>query len=243
MKLTKTHHNKTTISAAFDRKAAPTPEYAPSLPLNSDLKTPFLPTSAATCIQAKRPVLPNGAGATPSQLTKPAANLPKSSTGSGLFLVGQSSDGYLVFDRPRSHHHLCTDLLLPVVRRARLGGEPFVKLLIPFEFEIGRSTCVSTDATDVIVYARRPGRAGPTRFVMNRQAVACSTAVAIFKRMQDSPNGYLLITAFVGEMPEPEPWDVNATPASGAFWANHALVWNSCEVLGETMTEICPWAS
>ena len=159
----------------------------------------------------------------------------------GLIEIGLSSDGRRVFDRPRSHHKLEQRLLSSVLSRVRLTGRRFVRELIEFGSEIGLTTCVATFPEDQIVYARRPGRFGATRFVVNRCAEPCSSVVAIFKQMEERPDCHLLITAFIGGLPEPEPWDRNATAASHDFWANHALIWGSCEVLPETQTSDCPW--
>jgi len=154
--------------------------------------------------------------------------------------IGRSRDGYIVLDRPQSHHHLSGDLLRTVISRTSLRGRPFVAELVDFGAVIGLSTCVATSATDQIIFAQRLGRRGASRFVMNRQAKSCSTAVAIFKRMHDRPDSYLLITAFIGSLPEPEPWDKNATEASRDFWAHHALIWGSCEVIPNTVSSVCP---
>ena len=157
--------------------------------------------------------------------------------------IGRSSDGYMVYDRPCSHHHIGGDLLGTVVSRVRLAGLPFVREQVDFGKEIGRTICVTTTAADHIIFAQRPGRGGKSRFVTDRQGEPCSTAVAMFLRMEDRPNSYLLITAFIGSLPEPEPWDRKATEASRDFWSSHALIWDPCDVIPDTATTECPWGA
>ncbi|HOZ36467.1 MAG TPA: hypothetical protein PLR18_01395 [bacterium] len=62
----------------------------------------------------------------------------------------------------------------------------------------------------------------------------------ILKKAEDV-GGYILITAFVGGLSEPEPWDRNTTPASADFWANHALIWGCEPIVSGTETTRCPW--
>jgi len=152
--------------------------------------------------------------------------------------VGVSRDGFPVFDRPTSHHHVTGELLAAIISRVSLARRDFAKERVTFDQVVGVSECVATTPSDTVVFAQREHRAGLTRFVMHRQPEPCRSAIAIFKRMRDRP-GYLLVTAFVGEAAEPEPWDRNATPASRTFWSTHALVWGSCPVRdGSTSVEL-----
>lgn len=73
----------------------------------------------------------------------------------------------------------------------------------------------------------RIGRRGLTRFVLHREPEECSQVVLVFKSMRDDPFGYLLLTGFVGNDSEPEPWDPKSTRRSHSFWASHALVWGT----------------
>lgn len=142
--------------------------------------------------------------------------------------IGTSSDGYPVFDRQNSHHHLTDELLAAVIGRVSLAGEKFTEKCVDFGFVIGVTTCVATTPSDKIVYAQRENRAGQTRFVLNRRPEPCQTAVAIFNRLGGDKPGYLLITGFIGTPAAPEPWDRHATLASEEFWSKHALIWESC---------------
>lgn len=159
----------------------------------------------------------------------------------GLQQVGTSGDGFIVFDRPNSHHHVSPALLTEALGRFILRGQQFAKERVDFGRVIGNSDCVSTGDADEIVFARRPGRAGLTRFVIGRPAEACASMIIILKRREDEPNSYVLITAFAGTAAEPEPWDKNASPTSREFWSSHALIHGSCPILPETQTRVCSW--
>ena len=161
----------------------------------------------------------------------------------GLIELGRTSEGCPVFDRPRSHHHLSNDVLANALQRLTTRNAPFVRELIDFGAVIGVTTCVPTSTKDEIIYAQRPGRYGASRFVLNRAPVPSSTVVVIVKQVQEQPAQYILITAFIGSLPEPEPWDKNATTASLDFWSSHALIWGSCDIISETQSTDCPWTS
>ena len=154
-------------------------------------------------------------------------------------LVGYSKDGQSIFDRPNSHHHLPEGLLREAISRADLGNQAFMKIRIDMGRIVGVSTCVETTSDDQIVFARRINRKGLTRFVRGRKAEDCSAIILILKRIE--PNGYLLITGFVGDSAEPEPWDEKASAQSVEFWSTHALIWGSEEIHPETETVNCPW--
>ena len=111
---------------------------------------------------------------------------------------------------------------------------------VDFDHIVGETTCVVTGPGDQIIFSQRPKRFGLTRFVMNRKPEPSCSVVVILKKA-DYGDDYVLITAFVGEKAEPEPWDRNATEKSLAFWSTHALVWGSEPVVPGTETSICPW--
>jgi len=156
-----------------------------------------------------------------------------------------------VFDRINSHIHI--GVPAPALRAALAQidskGRQFLVEEVDFGQPIGETICVPTGPEDQIVYAKRPRRFGFSRFVKNRQPEPCSTLVVILKA--DDLGGYVLITAFVGKRPEPEPWDCRAflqqsDPAeavekSRKFWNRHALVWGVEKVMTETITTECPW--
>ena len=153
--------------------------------------------------------------------------------------LGCSTNQQPVFDRPNSHHHLPEALLKEAISRIALGNEAFCKIRVDMGRIVGVSTCVATTDEDRICFARRLNRRGLTRFVRGRNAEACSSVILILKRIE--PRGYLLITGFVGDNAEPEPWDEKATAQSVEFWSTHALIWGSEEVAPETETTVTPW--
>ncbi len=95
---------------------------------------------------------------------------------------------------------------------------------------------------EVVVYARRKLGAkdrGLSRFVKNRQPEPSSEVTVVLKRQGDT---FLLLGAFFGGVPEPQPWDKRATACSEEFWNTHAFVWGSEEVdEQEPATTKCPW--
>jgi hypothetical protein len=155
--------------------------------------------------------------------------------------LGRLRSGQIVVDRYRSHNHLATRPLLPeVLGQIYAQGRQFIHEEVDFGRIVGLSTCVVTGPGDEIVYAQRPGRRGPTRFVKNRQPEP-SSAVTVILKKDDFEDYYVLITAFIGNKPEPEPWDRHATEKSRGFWASHALIWGSEPVVPGTETTVCPW--
>lgn len=148
--------------------------------------------------------------------------------------------GEVVVDRFNSHLHAGVAALLPAaLDLIDSAGREFLVEEVDFGRPIGETTCVATAAGDQIVYAKRPRRFGLTRFVKNRRPESCDSIVVILKA--GDGGEYVLITAFVGHRPEPEPWDRNATTNSRAFWTSHALVWGSEPVVPGTETTRCPW--
>lgn len=152
-----------------------------------------------------------------------------------------TKDGEEVVDRHNSHLHASVIALLPEAI-AKIGTKErnFLVEVVDFGHIIGETTCVTTTSEDEVVYAQRPKRFGLTRFVKDRLPEPCSTVVLILK-VADGQPGYVLVTAFIGGKPEPEPWDRNATTKSREFWSNNGLVWGSEPVIPGTETSECPW--
>lgn len=150
--------------------------------------------------------------------------------------------GEAVVDRYNSHlHSNVLDILPEALEKIETKGRKFLVEEVNLGRIIGETICVAAGSSDEIVYAKRPKRFGLTRFVKNRQAEPCSTVVVILKTADEQPGTYVLVTAFIGGKPEPEPWDKNATPKSRDFWASHALVWGKEETITGTETSVCPW--
>ncbi|MDP3996920.1 MAG: hypothetical protein Q8P73_00235 [bacterium] len=153
----------------------------------------------------------------------------------------QLGSGEGVVDRHRSHIHGNVVRLLPeALRHIHSSGRQFIIEEIDFGQSIGETICVTTGHGDQILFAQRPGRFGLSRFVKDRAPEQCSKIVVILKKAEED-DYYVLITAFIGHKPEPEPWDRNATPRSIEFWSGRALVWGSEPIVPGTETVECPW--
>ncbi len=151
--------------------------------------------------------------------------------------------GQPVFDRSVSNSHLhksVLPVLAEALARIYLSRENFVKQQVDFDRVVGQNMCVVTGPNDQIVYAQRSGRIGKTRFVRNRKPEPCKSVVVILKKADEGKH-YILITTFIGEDPQPEPWDCNATPSAKVFWANHALIYDPTVIIKGTETSKCPW--
>jgi hypothetical protein len=154
--------------------------------------------------------------------------------------LGYTKNSFAVLDRPNSHTHMAPDLLTEVIARLEPPALPFVKLRVDLGRVVGQSICVQTGTQDAIVYARRVNRQGPTRFVCDRRPVDCHSVIVILKATA-MPKAFILISAFIGDHAEPEPWDRNATPAAWEFWRHHALIWGAEPVVPGSETSHCPW--
>lgn len=154
--------------------------------------------------------------------------------------------GEAVVDRAQSHLHLGVAVLLPeALARIDARGRQFLIEEVDFGRLIGETVCVGTTDADEIVFAQRPRRAGLTRFVKNRVAEPCS-AVTVILKMGDRSSTYVLITAFLGQLAEKEPWDRSIRTddefaRAKNFWSAHALVWGSESIVPGTETTVCPW--
>ena len=168
----------------------------------------------------------------------------------GAFL-GFLGSGESVFDRVDSHldgHNEVSPILPEALLKIRAGGG-FVEAQVDLDRIVGETQCVATGVSDTIIFAQRPRRFGLTRFVNNRQPEPCTTVAVVLKK--DVAGHYVLITAFIGALAPPEPWDRRAfgfkpdprraEAESRAFWSSHALVWGTQEVVLGTETEKSPW--
>lgn len=151
--------------------------------------------------------------------------------------------GEEVRDRVDSHvatHQSVHAILAEALKKIHAGGRGFIIEEVQMSRIVGESICVATRPGDEIVFAKRPNRWGLTRFVRNRTPELSSSVVVILKKAQDD-NFYILITAFIGAMAPPEPWDRNATSESREFWNTHALVWGCEKTIPGTESLECPW--
>ena len=152
-----------------------------------------------------------------------------------LKVVGRLANGLPVYDRPNSHLHdgdggLTPELLQGALKRVETTDMFHVET-VDFDHVVGFSTCVTINEGDQVVMAIRKGRQGPTPMVLGRQAEPCKAVTVVLKK--DYREGYyVLITAFVGEAAEKEPWDRSLLPGSPEhercveFWRTHALIFD-----------------
>lgn len=151
--------------------------------------------------------------------------------------------GEVVVDRPNSHlagHGTVLPFVGEALLQTRSGGRRFIAEEVDFGEAIGQTICVETREGDNIIFARRPNRAGLTRFVKNRQPESCATVVVCLKQARE--GGYVLLTAYIGRRTPAEPWDKEwATAESVPFWNTHALIWGHEQTIPGTETKVCPW--
>ncbi|GAB3533130.1 hypothetical protein GCM10027443_18060 [Pontibacter brevis] len=153
--------------------------------------------------------------------------------------VYRSKDGHPIFNRVNSHLHTGIESILEdVTRQVNCQGRGYVQEEVNFNYNLGENILVRLNAEDSVVYAIRKGRSGYTKFVLNREPEECNTATIVLKKVE---VGYLIITAYIGKISAPEPWDKNATSASLPFWENHALIYGHEDVYEDTLTDVCPW--
>ncbi len=164
--------------------------------------------------------------------------------------LGFLRSGEEVFDRENSHLKLSDELIKEVLGRISSEGRSFIEREVEFGEIVGQTICVETKAFDKIVYARRPKRIGHSKFVLGHSSEFCSSVFVALK-VGNKWGEYILCTGFVGEKPQPEPWDwkyfskqknpQEAKEKAIDFWKNHALVWGSEEVITGTEVIVCPW--
>lgn len=184
--------------------------------------------------------------------TPSISTTPNSQTRESLTQDMRLKSQELVVDRYVSHIKASVAKHLPsALAQIKSQGRDFFIEEVDFGKTIGETTCVPTGPLDQVVFAKRPKRLGMTRFVKNRTPEPCSSVVVILKKADRQPGVYVLISAFIGRKPEPEPWDqrnfaqtsnpAEAERLSREFWASNALVWGSEEVFQGTVTTECPW--
>lgn len=153
----------------------------------------------------------------------------------------RTKDGSHVEDRTHSHAKIPLSLLARVLALVVAGGRSFFKTTVDLGEIVGEGNCLPTTAKDIprIVFARRVGRKGLTRFVESNEPCPTSLVTVVLKAMQEK-EGYVLIAAWIGADAEVEPWDARATEDARRFWKSHALRWGSEEVEPSTRTRVHP---
>jgi hypothetical protein len=154
-----------------------------------------------------------------------------------LKYLGTLLSGEKVFDRPASHIHRTEALeqnLPAALSKIVTNNQMMVAESVEFDIVIGTTGCVVTNEDDDIIFAQRVGRKGGyTRFVKNRNPEPTSSITVVLKKINE---GYLLLTAYIGEKAEPEPWDYHADEKSLPYWKTHALIFGSEPIIKGTET-------
>jgi hypothetical protein len=157
--------------------------------------------------------------------------------------VGTLASGEVVFEKEGSHlkdHPTVYPLVGEALGKISSDDRTTIVEEVDLGRIVGENICVETTDADEIVYARRSGREGVTRFVKNREPEPSSKVVVIVNKCAD--NAYCVATAFIGGRSPAEPWDTEwADENSVPFWNTHALVWGEAEVVPGTETSECPW--
>ncbi len=140
------------------------------------------------------------------------------------------ASGQVVRDRVRSHLHEGVDGVLTEAlgRVTASEADEFLEVEVDMGRVVGVSTRVRTGTDEEegnnIYYAQRPGRGGPSRFVRGRRPEPTRHVSVVLLRDRHDPRAYVLLTAYLGTLIGPEPWDRHATDASRAAWARQALI-------------------
>lgn len=152
-----------------------------------------------------------------------------------LNFLGITANGLAVYDRANSHfadHGFSKSLMLEVLSKITQTSQ-FKKHVVNLGRVVGNTSCVSVTANDTVIMAVRKNRFGPTPMVIGRTPEPCSSVVIILKKVSDSDGEFfILITAFIGNGSEPEPWDKQLMPGSPEykkavfFWQTHALLYD-----------------
>lgn len=155
--------------------------------------------------------------------------------------MGVLQSNELVIDRHESHSHLSGKDLETALFLVDAAERDFIVEAVDCGEIVGHSRCVETDPQDLIVYAYRHGRAGLTRFVLDREPEPTTSATVVLKRHDDRPGVMILISSWAGHESQPEPWDENlrdeeSRAASRAFWSNHALTLSETQIQTEIDT-------
>ncbi|HSH56106.1 MAG TPA: hypothetical protein VK983_04755 [Candidatus Limnocylindrales bacterium] len=161
-------------------------------------------------------------------------------------LLGQMRDGVdVVYDNQSSHaatHFADTpglrELVQEVIGHTVSTGEPMW-----FETDMGREVgttdLVETDEQDDIVYDKRIGREGYSRFTRSQQPAPCRLVTVALELFRDGQ--YELTSAWIGPVGVPFPDAPVATRESQVYWSCHALVWGSQEIQPGSERPDCPW--
>lgn len=153
-----------------------------------------------------------------------------------------TKDRRWVVDRRDSHLHngIGEELLAEALQRCDTLGERELKMTLDMGRSLGQCNCIATTASDDIVYAKRLGRYGHSRFVKGRVPTPTSHITLVLRKTH---HYYKIVTGYLGTSSMPEPYDARADRAALLFWAHHALIWGTEPVDNATITTVSPWPS
>lgn len=151
-----------------------------------------------------------------------------------------TQDRRWVVDRRDSHLHngIGNALLREALQQCDTQGERELKRTLDLGRPLGLCNCVETTPEDEIVYAKRLGRYGHSRFAKDRTPHPTSHFTFVLRKTH---HYYKIVTGYLGTSSMPEPFDSRADRASLLFWSRHALIWGSEPVDASTVQEECPW--
>lgn len=150
-------------------------------------------------------------------------------------IVGKTKDGFNVYEYGESHFHdesgLNYNILEKAIETINAQGKEAIKEQVNFDGVLGLNMCVEVDENDDVVMVFRKGRLGETPMVKNRNPKECSSIIVIAQKEAESSDDYQLLTSYVGELAEKEPWDPTIKDEDERkkcknFWASHALIYN-----------------
>lgn len=128
-------------------------------------------------------------------------------------------------------HPEVASILVAAINKAVIGDCPFAEIEVDMGQIVGRQNLVATGAgnpNDVMEFSVRKGRSLPSRVISGiTQGDETSSIVIIAKRTR--PGHYILITSWLGNLAEKEPWDPNIRGEAHfdrclQFWCANALI-------------------
>lgn len=137
-----------------------------------------------------------------------------------------------------AHHPKLFDCVKKIIPIIEVHGE-IMRTEREMDEVVGTTDLIETNATDEIVYAKRPLRKQYSRFVKNKSSRPTKWITLDLRKENDMD--FYLYTAFVGRLTPSFPGGDYLSDQSIDFWSKHALVWGSQEVVPGSETTVCPW--
>ncbi|MDQ5913442.1 MAG: hypothetical protein QG623_60 [Patescibacteria group bacterium] len=154
--------------------------------------------------------------------------------------LGVLQTGEFVYDRSISHlQDSAKDYTIESLSDISSEGSKTIEKEVVFKTSIGVSSLVVTGPDDDIVFARRLGRKGYSRFVRHRRGEESRTLYIKLSRIKNE-SAYILVTSFIGKKTPPEPQPNSRSDKLRSFWSNHALLFDPSSIIPETLTNETP---